>query len=61
MPFNLPSSLCLRQTAAVLMMRYPDAGDVQEQVAVATDLLKARGIPTWMDIDGGMQTDIYNR
>jgi male-specific lethal 1 len=34
--------------------------DNQEEVKVARDLLKAKGVPTWMDIDGGMQTDIYD-
>ena len=34
--------------------------DAQEEVKVAQDMLKARGIPTWMDIDGGMQTNIYD-
>ena len=26
--------------------------DVQEEVKAARDLLKAKGVPTWMDIDG---------
>eukprot|EP01052_Picozoa_sp_SAG31_P021337 SAG31_NODE_1645_length_7652_cov_2.069906_2_plen_249_part_00 len=34
--------------------------DHQEEVKSAHDMLKARGIPTWMDVDGGMQTDIYD-
>lgn len=34
--------------------------DCQKQVVEVRDLLQERGIPTWMDIDGGMQTDIYD-
>ena len=34
--------------------------DVQEEVKMVQDLMKAKGVPTWMDIDGGMETDIYD-
>ena len=34
--------------------------DSQEAVLKTKDLLNKRGIPTWMDIDGGMETDIFD-
>ena len=34
--------------------------DVQEEVKAVRDVMKAMGVPTWMDIDGGMKTDIYD-
>ena len=33
---------------------------VQEQVKAVAAHLNARDIPTWLDIDGGMHTDIYD-
>ena len=34
--------------------------DVQEQVKAARSEVSAAGVPTWMDIDGGMRSDIYD-
>jgi len=34
--------------------------DVQEQVREIKDLLKQQNVKCWMDIDGGMKTDIYD-
>ena len=34
--------------------------DIQDLVVNAREQLKARGVPTWMDIDGGMKADIYD-
>ena len=34
--------------------------DNQDEVVRVRDLLNQRGIPTWMDIDGGMEVDIYD-
>ena len=33
---------------------------VQEQVKAARSEVAAAGVPTWLDIDGGMQSDIYD-
>ena len=33
---------------------------VQEQVKEAHALLRKKGVPVWMDVDGGMQADIYD-
>ena len=33
---------------------------MQEEVKAVRDVMKAMGVPTWMDIDGGMKTDIYD-
>eukprot|EP01047_Picozoa_sp_COSAG01_P017743 COSAG01_NODE_946_length_12533_cov_4.570532_4_plen_63_part_00 len=35
--------------------------DVQELVKTVGELLKQKGVPVWMDISGGMGSDIYDR
>ena len=34
--------------------------DNQDEVIHVRDMLNGRGVPTWMDVDGGMEVDIYD-
>ena len=36
------------------------AGDCQEQVLSVRAHFEKLGIPSWMDVDGGMQVDVYD-
>jgi hypothetical protein len=50
--------ITLPSTTHHVMLSYQ--WDAQETVVRVRDALRGRGVPTWIDIDGGMQSDVYD-
>ena len=57
----MPTNPLLARTRAYTdMLRACYQWDHQDQVISVREHFAALGIPTWMDIDGGMQVDIFD-
>jgi hypothetical protein len=61
MSHDIPCTVYIFVDSFLLTHYRPANGrDCQDVVTRARKELQARGVKCWMDIDGGMQTDIYD-